>query len=632
MKRLPLIFLMILLGVTMSAHRRIAYLDLRRLLTADYSDSLELLSVWDELHTVSSLQGVVNKSRAQLYINYITDDSRQIDSYWWQKYRQQGQWLPGRDTVACHSVEEAVQLFAKSVKGLVVYDSNVASTSNVASAVAGIESLVAVRYDPRPSSLYSRLTNGHLHLPVKVWLVHPDGTSLFTGHGTLPDCKRLSSGSVKNDPYLWFIEKYMKTGRCNGEYAGYYIDQKWRTMPERANRNHHQLTNHDFFVSRGGFFFDLSPWQDEAATDEPTQKLGTDYATLQELLSEAYRLNGGKRFCYIGGFPSWAFKYAKHAGGQHEDVATEWTFSTLIGAYNAFEDADAIGYGALANASFWQHFPLKNHYPQHWITRNDLKRRGLMDGAGKVVTENRNYLVFYVGDYDASSWVYQRTSDIWENPQRGQLPLMWCVSPVLQERVPMVLDNFRRTATANDYFAAADNGAGYLMPGMLQYPRAISHLPDGLDAWAHHCRKYYHKWGLSISGFIIDGDAPALSAKGLDCYASFSPNGIVPQKSPLTLLHGNMPILRSDYDVNDEDVHQTAETIVQRVRLRGIPFHWFRSILKKPEWYVQVMAEVKRLDPTIQLLDAPAFFELYRQWLKQNPNAAKGLLKMREEP
>ena len=56
--------------------------------------------------------------------------------------------------------------------------------------------------------------------------------------------------------------------------------------------------------------------------------------------------------CYIGGFPSWAFKYTQHAGGMHGDVATEWEFSKLIGAYNAFKDADAIGYGALANASF----------------------------------------------------------------------------------------------------------------------------------------------------------------------------------------------------------------------------------------------------------------------------------------
>ena len=74
------------------------------------------------------------------------------------------------------------------------------------------------------------------------------------------------------------------------------------------------------------------------------------------MLFEAYKQNKGEKFCYIGGFPSWAFKYTKHANGKHDDVPTEWEFSRIISAYNAFKDADAIGLGALANASFWQHF------------------------------------------------------------------------------------------------------------------------------------------------------------------------------------------------------------------------------------------------------------------------------------
>lgn len=65
--------------------------------------------------------------------------------------------------------------------------------------------------------------------------------------------------------------------------------------------------------------------------------------------------------CYIGGFPSWAYKYTMHASGIHDDVPTEWEFSRIISAYNAFKDADAISYGALANASFWQHFPTKRN-------------------------------------------------------------------------------------------------------------------------------------------------------------------------------------------------------------------------------------------------------------------------------
>ncbi|WP_416340501.1 hypothetical protein [Proteiniphilum sp.] len=597
--------------------------DLKYTLAYDLDNSEQVLFLWDDIHTVSTLQGVVNREKPRLFVNYVVESGIEIDSYWWNKYRQSGEWLHGKDTIVYNDIVTLIEAYQNDFEGVVVYDSDVAATSNVASAVAGIENLIAVRYDQSPGSLYARLVANGPKLPVKVWLIHEDGTSLFNGQGDIPGTNRKSTGSVKNDPYIWFIEHYMKTNRCNAEYGAYYIDQKWRENPQATVVNHHTLTNHDFFVSKRAFFYDLSPWGDEPATDDPEQAVGTDLATLKELLSEAYRLNKGKKMCHIGGFPAWAFKYTMHAGGSHDDVPTEWEFSRIISAYNAFKDADAIGYGALANASFWQHFPLEEKYEQKWVTQDELKKRGYLTEDGKVDFKNREFMIFYVGDYDASSWITQRTPTIWDHPDRGKLPLMWSISPVLDRRAPMVMHNFRKTATRNDYFAAADNGAGYLMPGMLQEPRDISALPCGLDVWAEHCKKYYDKWGLSITGFVIDGHAPGLSSKGLDCYASFSPNGIVPQKVPLTLLHGNMPVLRSDEDIQ-QNPKEGALRIAQRVADRPIPFHWFRNILKTPGWYVEVMDELGKINPNIELLDAPTFFELYRIWLKQNPDAADG--------
>jgi len=186
----------------------------------------------------------------------------------------------------------------------------------------------------------------------------------------------------------------------------------------------------------------------------------------------------------------------------------------------------------------------------------------------------------------------------------------------------MILDYLRRTASPNDYFAVADNGAGYLNPGMLQEPREFSNLPSGLDAWARHCEPMYRRWDLTITGFVIDGYAPGLSKEGLDCYARFSPNGIVPQKIPVSLLHGNMPVIRADYDVGGSP-DQAAETILARVKLRKLPFHWFRAILKAPDWYQEVYAKVQAVNPKIELLDAPSFFELFRQYSRRTPTPPK---------
>lgn len=605
----------------------IGLFDLAYTLKFDPKNKQDVEMTWDHTHAVATLQGIVNRKAPRLYVFLVKNGDADIDRYWWNKYHEKNKWLQGRDTTTYNNITDLFTAYKSFIKGVVVYDPKVAATSNVASSVAGADDVVAIRYDTARESLYTQLILNGPKLPVKVWLVNPNGSSLFTGSGIIPGTSRASSGSAKNDAYLWFLEKYMKTGKCNTKYGAYYIDQEWMNKPTAANRNHHTLSNHDFFISRKGFFFDLSPWEDESPSDDSGQKIGTDLRTLKELLLTAYQQHNGKGYTYLGGFPPWAFKYTKHAGGSHEDVATEWEYSRIISAYNAFKDADAINFGALANASFWQHFPLKKTYPQRWVTKADLQKRGYLTANGKVKFDNRNFIIFYVGDYDASSWVSQTTPTIWDNPDRGKVPLMWSISPVLAERVPMALDYRRETATKNDYFAAADNGAGYLMPGMLQSPRAISGLPDGLDAWVNHNLPYYKQWELTITGFIIDGQAPGLNKKGLDAYAKFSPNGIVPQKTPLTSLHGNMPVIRSDDDVNENNPADAAKHILSRVKNRSVPFHWFRNILKDPTWYVQVVAELKMLDPKIELLDAPAFFELYRIWLKDNPDAAAGRIK-----
>ena len=613
---LQAIFVLLLLVCPPCRAEKLVYLNLRHLNQVDYADSAAVLAMWDELHAASTLQGIVNRKRPRLYIDYVVNGEKAIDAHWWSLFRSKGEWLAGRDTLALTSVEEAVAYFARELRGAVAYDSNVASTSNVASAIAGIENLLAVRFDPAPGSLYSRLCLAGPRLPVSVWLVRQDGTPLFTGRGTLPGCRRNSSGSVKCDPYLWFVERYMKTGRCPARHAGYYPDQFWRTMPTRTSRNHHQLTNHDFFVSRRGFFFDLSPWGDEPATDDPSQPAGTDFRTLQELLHTADSLGGGSRMCHIGGFPAWAFKYTRRAGGLHEDVATEWQFSELISHYNAFKDADAIGLGALANASFWQHFPLRKHYPQTWVGREELQARGLLDAEGRVDT-SRTYFIIYVGDYDASSWLSQMTPVLWDAPQRGELPMMWCISPVLAERVPHVMHYLRRTASPLDYFAAADNGAGYMMPGTAEAQDSADGTSRRIDAWEAHCRKHYRRWGLTLTGFIIDGNGPAMGQRSLDAYARFSPNGIVPQKCEPASLHADMPVLRSDWDLVSNDPHEAARVLVERIHRCEIPFHWSRCILKSPAWYNEVVREACRLEPSAQLLDAPAFFALLRCWLQE---------------
>ena len=154
---LPNLLFIIMAVCTGCRGEEMVYLNLQHLNQVDYADSAAVLAMWDELHAASTLQGIVNRKKPRLYVDYIINGQKAIDAHWWNLYRRKGEWLAGRDTLTLFSVEEAVKHFAGELEGVVAYDTRVASTSNVASAVAGIENLLAVRYDKGPSSLYSRL-------------------------------------------------------------------------------------------------------------------------------------------------------------------------------------------------------------------------------------------------------------------------------------------------------------------------------------------------------------------------------------------------------------------------------------------------------------------------------------------
>ena len=79
-----------------------------------------------------------------------------------------------------------------------------------------------------------------------------------------------------------------------------------------------------------------------------------------------------------------------------------------------------------------------------------------------------------------------------------------------------------------------------------------------------------------------------------------------------------MPVLRSGADVNNGDPKAAAADIHYYMSVFNQPFYWFRNILKRPSWYAEVMEELRTLDPDVELLDAPAFFELMRLYLEQN--------------
>lgn len=603
--------------------RAVTLYDLTALHRVDVSSARERRRAWDELHLVTALQGIVNRRQPRLYVLFVGEDGHGgIDQHWLEHLRQPGEWLQGVAVERVGEVQELVQRFRRSVRGLVVWDERVPATALVASTAAGVDNLLPVRYDPDPDSLYHRLTSGRGGLPVRLALLHAHGEPLFTGKGTLGPLGLPSTGSAKCDALWWAVGTYLRRGKCTPGALGYYPDAEWLTGRVQLPVERTLLCNHDYFIARQGFFFDLSPWEDVAPVDDPRQPLGADARTLRGILMASHDLTGGG-MTHIGGFVPWDMKYTDAVGEPHGAVESEWRFVEIASCFNAYLDADAPAIGAMANASFFMHYPLQKRYSQTHPSLEALQREGHVLANGKVAAYR--FVAFYVGDYDSSAWFYRMVPRVWRDPARGRVPLAWAFNPNLAHRFPVGMHYVRRHASPMDYFIAGNSGAGYLNPGYLSRPRPHSGLPDGWEAWEKHCQREYQRWDLRVTGFIIDGNARGLDERGLDAYARFSPGGIAAQKIPEQGLHRTMPYLRMRDDlpgVGGVQLPRALEVVGSRLGGPLPQFLLFRTILWTPSHHLELKRAIEERFPGTRVVDAGTLFALVRQHLETTEKTA----------
>ncbi|MBQ9874308.1 MAG: hypothetical protein IJM30_07575 [Thermoguttaceae bacterium] len=590
--------------------------DLSPLQNVDRANPTDVRRVWDETLLVSALQGLANRDSARLYVLFVRGFGKETDKFWLELFSQN--WLKSRERRDVESLDAALDLFSDSYNGVVLYDENVPSTVNVALTIAGVERLLPVRYDPTEGSLYDRIVANGRKLPVKSRLINKDGSPMFVGSGKIPGTKLQSTGSAKVDPYYWLIEKYMKTGKVDPTDGNYYIDADWIKRPIGATQNH-CLTNRDFGVANKGFFFDLSPWEDETPNDDREQPLGADFNAFNAIMRAAYDATRGKKAICVRGFTPWDSKYTDHgnAGCKHPGVATEWRHAEILSNYNAYLDADALGCGAMANASFFRHFPLKDSYPQQKPTVDDLKARGFVDEAGKVA--DKTFVAIYGGDYDSAAWVYQAMPVFWNDSARGEIPISWAFNPNLADRFAPGFDYFRETKTPNDFFIAGDSGAGYVNPTGFVEPRRFSGLPDNLDVWVEHCKKYFKRWDISGIGFVIDGDARTSDRRTLERLSACAPDGITTHRGQTmgvvdNTRGGKTAFRPMNFDLANPE--RGAEIILGDVRSNmGPQFNMYRTILWSPSQVKSMFEAVKRdadRGARVEFVDAYSFWLLLR--------------------
>ena len=701
---------------------------------------------YDYLKMLTALQGLANRDEPQLYLLGSTNGLAEQngfdpDQYWLDDLSSGGRLLDGTTQEVVTDLDDLLDAFSSVVEGVVVWDTALPATANVASTAAGIENLLPVRYDTTPGSAYDLLVT-QLGLPVAL-----DLTGLFTGTGSIPGSTTPSTGSAKNDAYIWAKERWLDTGEANPTLMTYALDgiswsnaagvvstklpdqmeagstvavsltfvntsqNTWNSAsldrlasvagngltwsalnggysntpadqrvfldglpdvapgaqvtipfalvapttpgtygfaaemvrdgvswypdtaytrsievvpagttvappvdtpyvnlePTYPNLYNSQLPNADYYIANKAFFFDLSPDQNAVPNDDPTQPLGTDYATLEAILA-AENANAGDTLITIGGFVPWWLKYTSFADPTTTmgPVASEWTFIDIVSRYYAQIDADAYSLIGLFNASVYRQASLPAQ-----LTQNNDK-----GGATPILDDDTKYLTFYMGDFDSGAWTAGALPVLWNDPARGDLPLAWPLAPGLADRVPQVFDYLYRTQSTNDYFVGGDNGVGYLNPQKLVAAERPNGLPDALDSWAALNADVYDRFDLDLTGFAISGNSGSLSLPVQEAYASFSPYGVGTNSGFAETFVDGVPFMTlKDQPINTStDVAAIAQNLVSILSGRD-QFLFVRNVLITPSTLSAAVDWVRTNHPEIdfEVVDPYTNFALYTE-------------------
>lgn len=572
-------------------------------------EGMENLYEKDAARLICSLQGLINRdyeTNGNILVYVINDH---LDDFWLDYIMGEGKSFHHLALKDLNSFEEFLEIFREIICscGMILWDENVPATANVAATVCGLEGYLPVKYDENDDSLYNQLKKSGV--PEKQSLV-----GLFGKDGSVD----MGSGSAKCDAYLWAMDKYFD--RCSSRYIAYVLDGAScsRTSPcynpqSPSNVFSNCIYNHDYYIARRCFFFDLTCYDKEAPIDDPNQRLGTDRETFIKILRRRYdRANG--EIGQLLGFPPWWMKYTKDSGtGGVIATVLEWDCVCLGSAFNLAKEADAAHPCSMPNASAYCNY--KSHVKEYRWPRP--KERLKFD-------KNTKYFTIYGGDYDSAAWLRNHVCNFFSHENaRGSLPINWAFNPNLSERAPMVFDYVYENMTDNDFFVAGDSGAGYVIPYGLTAECDYRENPPAIFEWAEYSKPYYERFDYDITGFIINGNE-TVTNEIMAAFNRISPKGSFHNslKRPLTVYNGT-PYLHLQNEVSGKPDRIEASLPVMYEYMSDymgkFNFSGYRTVCDSPDETKQLVerfiAYAKEHDPRFEYkyVDIHTFFDLVLQ-------------------
>ncbi len=438
---------------------------------------------YDEAMALACLQGIMNReSPARVYVN-----SGGGNDAWLKTMQEEGRWLHDIEFIKLDGFVELMEAGgADYVKAVVIWDTEVSATVNVATTVAGVEDGLVLSEEAYQK--YKHLLN--------------DDVKVINLVGMFQDNE---IGSAKNAAYRWAIENYLYKGLCSTDFLCHYMDA-WGSAGHGARRtggDDAYLSVRDWAVYNRSFVIDLSPWNDEAPYDDLEQPVGTDYETFTMVLEYMMEQTADTQPYEMCGF----FDFAKYsyAGdntiSKHQTVPAEWEYVWVISYYNGYHNT-CIEWSW--NESFHSQYDgaqqLTSNRPAEMLE----------------LEKNTTYLCFFMADYDSTYPLYRFMQDEWNDPRRGELPLAWGINPNLLDTYPDIIEYYYETATENDYFTSDASCAGYINPSRVR--------DEFWDTMIEHNVKYFQRADMTIAPMVLDQDR--LDEQSLDAFYQFAPDGV----------------------------------------------------------------------------------------------------------
>ncbi len=574
-------------------------------------EDADVLDSNDMVRLVASLQGLVNRDfgRDENHRSIIFYSSDASDSTWLTEMLKDGVYKDFTK-IPIANKERFFEVFEHQLKycGMILWDNNVWATSNVAATICGVDGYLPVRYG---SSLATTLKE--MGVPQKGNL---SGMFKNNGSGKIKGTSITTTGSAKNDAYLWALEKY--GNRCSDKYIAYTLDAAATTPgSEFSEKGMTGLTNHDYLIARRAFFYDLAPYTGDLACDDPAGKVGLDAGTMRKIFQKRYDRANGEMGMNMG-FPPWWAKYNKDYGkGELEDGELEAYFAELVTCYNLAMEADASPLAEMTNGSvYYKYVPTLGKF------ENTKPATNMKYDNGKY------YFTMYIGDYDSSAWMKEYVYNMWikggGDRKRGKINMMWSYNPNLSYRIPMAFDYIYKNKSGYDYFAAGDSGAGYVNPTALfsgvtlsqsKQPRPAS-TGDGSAKWIAYCQKFYEKFDLDITGFIINTGNP-FDKKIMDMYNQISPVGSTYYNGNdnRLLINNGVPYIQCRIGVGKNKSDYLYDWAMNN--MKGYHFAAYRTVSWTPSEVASTVdgyiAYAKAKGKTVEYVDPYNFFSLIKQ-------------------